>query len=208
MLPSSPKRAKPPNDTNICGICYDPIQLTHSPLKASEPPNTSAILPFGLSLSCPSAHTYCSHCLTTYIRGRIDPNKDGRGSSDAIVFPIMCPQCTAAEWPGGIGEDIANRILGGRDMDLWVSPDLVSITEVSANAGVCSINRSSTMICRRCSVPTRSVPRYCRNRKTLVFRMQSVRRVIVSCVSLAVQHGTEVCPTLSCIHQPAHFFHL
>lgn len=124
VLPSSPKRAKPPNDTNICGICYDPIQLTHSPLKASEPPNTSAILPFGLSLSCPSAHTYCSHCLTTYIRGRIDPNKDGRGSSDAIVFPIMCPQCTAAEWPGGIGEDIANRILGGRDMDLWYQQKL------------------------------------------------------------------------------------
>ncbi|KDQ60169.1 hypothetical protein JAAARDRAFT_597882 [Jaapia argillacea MUCL 33604] len=102
-----------------CGICLEPYQATHNPLAAARSANSSGKLPFGLRLPCPAKHGYCLECLASYIRTKIDPQGDGTGSSQAIVFPIRCPECPVNQWPGGIQDDVAVRILEGKGMLLW-----------------------------------------------------------------------------------------
>ncbi|KAG5643076.1 hypothetical protein DXG03_001604 [Asterophora parasitica] len=53
---------------------------------------------------------------------KLDP--DGRGvgkSAGTTVFPIRCP---SAHWPGGIGDDVAVRVLGEHGMVEWVKPPI------------------------------------------------------------------------------------
>ncbi|KAI5887001.1 uncharacterized protein SCHCODRAFT_0237750 [Schizophyllum commune H4-8] len=105
-----------------CGICFDDMRITNSPIAASASANTSDALPFGLRLPCPAEHQYCITCLTRHIMEKLDPQHNGRGAgADATVFPIPCPGCAteqgapAAEIP----DDVARRILTADDMRLW-----------------------------------------------------------------------------------------
>jgi hypothetical protein len=102
-----------------CGICLEPIKLTHSPIKASVSANSSSKLPFGLSLPCPHAHSYCGDCLSSYIRSKLDPNGNGEGTFERIVFPVACPECPLTEWAVGIEEHVAVRVLSEKVMHIW-----------------------------------------------------------------------------------------
>lgn len=55
-----------------------------------------------------------------YIRSKIAPDGDHGGVIDATVFPIKCPECPDGMWPEGFSDDLAQRILGEKDMLLWV----------------------------------------------------------------------------------------
>ncbi|KAF9459774.1 hypothetical protein BDZ94DRAFT_995454 [Collybia nuda] len=102
-----------------CGICLEPFKVAHSPFNASVSANSSSRLPFGLRLPCPCEHSYCISCLTTYIQSKLDPEGIGSGKSAAIVFPIRCPECLLNDWPGGMTDDVAERILGENGMVQW-----------------------------------------------------------------------------------------
>lgn len=104
----------------ICGICLEPFCATYSPVTASRSANSSARLPFGLYLPCPQSHPYCLTCLCTYIKTKLDPNGDGSGSPNAVVFPIPCPGCTVVQWATGIQDAVAARLLTEKEMALWV----------------------------------------------------------------------------------------
>lgn len=104
----------------ICGICMDIFQVTYSPLSASSSANSSARIPFGLRLPCPQSHPYCLDCLSTYIKTRLDPNGDGSGNANTVVFPIPCPECNLIEWGDGISDAVAGRILAEELMTVWV----------------------------------------------------------------------------------------
>ncbi|KAI5834944.1 hypothetical protein K523DRAFT_360231 [Schizophyllum commune Tattone D] len=109
-----------PNGAPICGICLDVFQLTHSPIKAAASANSSSKLPFGLRLPCPSGHSYCIDCLSSHIKSKLDPSGDGTGAGpSAIVFPIRCPECSPEEWPTGITDDVAQRVLSEKGMVMW-----------------------------------------------------------------------------------------
>lgn len=107
-----------------CGICLEEFQLVHSPNNAASlhDASSSAKLPFGLSLPCTGSHKYCQDCLRSYIQSKIDPEGDGSGNPNTVVFPIKCPECPIAQWPSGIQDDLATRVLSEKDMLLWVSP--------------------------------------------------------------------------------------
>lgn len=113
----------------VCGICLEPFQVTHSPIKAVLSANSSTRLPFGLRLPCPSEHAYCIACLSSYIQSKLDPEGDGGGSSGTAVFPIRCPECSPTEWIDGIPDNVADRILGEKGMVLWVRVLLISLPE-------------------------------------------------------------------------------
>lgn len=102
-----------------CGICLDAFQPTYSPYSASITANSSSRLQFGLRLPCPQQHAYCVGCLTSYIEGKLDPEGKG-GNSGIIVFPIRCPECPITDFIDGIPDDVAERVLGGEKMVLWV----------------------------------------------------------------------------------------
>ena len=106
-----------------CGICFEEFQLVHSPINASNihKAASSTQLPFGISMPCPAAHTYCQACLGQYVKSKIDPSCDGTGSPDAIVFPLRCPECPIEIWEEGISESVAARVLSEEDMVTWVS---------------------------------------------------------------------------------------
>ncbi|KAL1695837.1 hypothetical protein GGG16DRAFT_86208 [Schizophyllum commune] len=109
-----------PNGAPICGICLDVFQLTNSPIKAAASANSSSKLPFGLRLPCPSGHSYCIDCLSSHIKSKLDPSGDGTGAGpSAIVFPIRCPECSPEEWPTGITDDVAQRVLSEKGMVMW-----------------------------------------------------------------------------------------
>lgn len=99
----------------------EPFQATYSPAAAARSANSSSRLQFGTSLPCPMSHSYCISCLTGYINSKLDPEGNGSvGSQNAVVFPIRCPECPVAEWPEGIPDEIAQRVLSEKSMVLWV----------------------------------------------------------------------------------------
>ncbi|KAF8067842.1 hypothetical protein FPV67DRAFT_1626064 [Lyophyllum atratum] len=102
-----------------CGICLDSFISTHSPISAALSANSSNRLPFGLRLPCPKDHAYCISCFTSYIQNKLDPDGRGLGKSSAIVFPIRCPECILGEWPNGIEDEVAKRVLGEDGMVQW-----------------------------------------------------------------------------------------
>ncbi|KAI0674525.1 hypothetical protein C8Q78DRAFT_1015358 [Trametes maxima] len=104
----------------ICGICMEPFQATHSPAAAARTANSSSRLQFGTYLPCPREHAYCISCLNGYIHSKLDPEGNGTGTSlNAVVFPIRCPECSLAEWPAGIPDVVAERVLSEKGMVLW-----------------------------------------------------------------------------------------
>ena len=110
----------PTNSYPTCGICLEPFQATHSPVSAARSANSSARLPFGTKLPCPRSHGYCIACLNTYITPKLDPEGTGVGNMTAVIFPIRCPECPAADWPQGLPDTVAERVLSEKGMILWV----------------------------------------------------------------------------------------
>ena len=108
----------------ICDICFEPFQVTHSPISATLTANSSAKLSFGLRLPCPDQHPYCISCLTKYIRGKLDPSGTGDMNTHTLVFPIRCPSCPFTTWLTGIQDDIAEKVLDKESMSVWVRPAL------------------------------------------------------------------------------------
>jgi len=106
----------------MCGICFEPFQATHSPISAALTANSSAKLPFGLRLPCPGQHPYCISCLAEYIRGKLDPSGTGDMNTNTLVFPIRCPGCPITDWETGIQDDVAEKVLDGGSMFIWVHP--------------------------------------------------------------------------------------
>ena len=104
-----------------CGICMEPFQPTHSPVAAARSANSSSRLQFGTFLPCPSSHGYCIACLNGYINSKLDPDGTGVARQSTVVFPIRCPECPVAEWPQGIPDALAERVLSEKGMALWVS---------------------------------------------------------------------------------------
>ena len=104
-----------------CGICMEPFQSTHSPVAAARSANSSSRLQFGTFLPCPSSHGYCIACLNGYINSKLDPDGKGSGNLNAVVFPIRCPECLITDWPQGIPDTVAERVLSEKGMTLWVS---------------------------------------------------------------------------------------
>ncbi|RDX54728.1 hypothetical protein OH76DRAFT_1398118 [Lentinus brumalis] len=102
-----------------CGICMEPFQATHSPVAAARSANSSSRLQFGTHLPCPSSHGYCISCLNGYINSKLDPDGTGIASQSTVVFPIRCPECPIAEWPEGIADALAERVLSEKGMTLW-----------------------------------------------------------------------------------------
>ncbi|KAI0360484.1 hypothetical protein OH77DRAFT_1501240 [Trametes cingulata] len=102
-----------------CGICMEPFQATYSPVAAARSANSSARLQFGTHLPCPMSHAYCISCLNGYINSKLDPEGNGGPSQNTVVFPIRCPECPVAEWPEGIPDEVAERVLSEKGMVLW-----------------------------------------------------------------------------------------
>lgn len=107
-----------------CQICFEACLPTFSPLKASLSANSSNKIPFGLRMPCKGTHVYCVACFGAYIQSKLDPNGDGTGNRETVVFPIRCPGCPASEWPGGIPDELAERVLSEKSMVLWVRCNL------------------------------------------------------------------------------------
>ena len=108
------------NPYPMCGICFEPFQVTHSPISAALSANSSAKLPFGLRLPCPEQHPYCISCLAEYIKGKLDPSGTGDMSTHTLVFPICCPGCPIPHWETGIQDEVAEKVLDGEYMSVWV----------------------------------------------------------------------------------------
>ncbi|KAI0066084.1 hypothetical protein BV25DRAFT_1868368 [Artomyces pyxidatus] len=115
--PDSQTNLSSPYDT--CGICLEPFQPTYSPISAAESANSSGRLEFGLKLPCPGSHGYCISCLSKYVTSKLDPQGNGEGSVDIVVFPVLCPECSAHDWPDGLQDDVATKILGEKALTLW-----------------------------------------------------------------------------------------
>ncbi|KAL4073615.1 hypothetical protein J3A83DRAFT_4357612 [Scleroderma citrinum] len=118
-----------PNPYPLCGICFDAFRVTYAPVTASQTAMSSSHLNFGLCLPCPGEHSYCQSCLVQYIQSKIAPDGDHSGILEAAVFPIQCPECPEDVWPDGIPDDVAQRILGEKDMVLWYSQKLLDSIE-------------------------------------------------------------------------------
>lgn len=106
----------------MCDICFEPFQVTNSPISAALTANSSAKLAFGLRLPCPGQHPYCISCLTEYINGKLDPNGTGDMNTNTLVFPIRCPGCPIMQWETGIQDDVAEKVLDAQSMSVWVYP--------------------------------------------------------------------------------------
>ncbi len=146
-----------------CGICMEPFQATHSPVAAARSANSSSRLQFGTHLPCPSSHGYCISCLNGYINSKLDPDGTGIASQSTVVFPIRCPECPIAEWPEGISDALAERVLSEKGMTLWVScespldnPQLANRNTYSSSY---STTRSSLIAYLGTTAPTRAVRR-------------------------------------------------
>lgn len=72
-------------------------------------------------MPCPNTHAFCIGCLTSYLKSKLDPDDSGKGSRDFLVFPIRCPGCSAGQWPEGIPDVVAEKVLDTTDMVIWVS---------------------------------------------------------------------------------------
>ncbi|KAI8986715.1 hypothetical protein BD414DRAFT_486849 [Trametes punicea] len=102
-----------------CGICMEPFQETYSPVTAARSANSSARLQFGTRLPCPGSHSYCISCLNSYIHSKLDPDGMRSMGHDAVVFPIRCPECPITQWPEGITDAVAEKVLSEKGMVLW-----------------------------------------------------------------------------------------
>ena len=116
----SPPEYSISNPYPACEICFEPFQVTHSPVSAALVANSTTQLPFGLHLPCPERHPYCISCLVEYIKGKLDSNGTGDVSTHTLVFPIRCPGCP--HWETGIQDYIAEKVLDGESMSVWVYP--------------------------------------------------------------------------------------
>ena len=110
------------NPYPACDICFEPFQVTYSPISATLGANSSTKLPFGLRLPCPGQHPYCVSCLVKYIKGKLDPSGTGDVNTHTTVFPIRCPGCPDTLWETVIEDDVAEKVLDGRSMSVWVHP--------------------------------------------------------------------------------------
>jgi len=110
------------NPYPMCGICFEPFQVTRSPISATMTANSSAKLPFGLRLPCPWQHPYCISCLSEYIKGKLDPSGTGDMNTHTLVFPIRCPECPITQWETGIEDAVAEKVLDRESMSVWVCP--------------------------------------------------------------------------------------
>ena len=106
----------------MCDICFEPFQVTHSPISAALTANSSAKLPFGLRLPCPEQHPFCISCLSEYIKGKLDPSGTGYMNTNTLVFPIRCPGCPVTLSETGIQDDVAEKVLDEESMSTWVRP--------------------------------------------------------------------------------------
>lgn len=43
-------------------------------------------------------------------------------NTNTLVFPIRCPGCPITLWGTGIQDDVAERVLDGDSMSVWVGP--------------------------------------------------------------------------------------
>ena len=116
----SPSEYSVSNPYPACEICFEPFQVTHSPVSATLAANSSAGLPFGLRLPCPERHPYCSSCLVEYIQGKLNPSGTVDMSLHTLVFPIRCPGCP--QWETGIQDYVAEKVLDSDSMSVWVYP--------------------------------------------------------------------------------------
>ncbi|THH30196.1 hypothetical protein EUX98_g3975 [Antrodiella citrinella] len=137
-----------------CGICMETFHATYSPITATKSANSSSRLPFGIYLSCPQSHPYCLDCLTTYIKTKLDPNDDGSGNTNSVVFPIPCPECTLEQWEDGITDEIATRLLTEKVMTLWAQnwrrcPKCAVIVELAYGCNHITC-RCGTHFCFKC----------------------------------------------------------
>ncbi|EJF63850.1 hypothetical protein DICSQDRAFT_160351 [Dichomitus squalens LYAD-421 SS1] len=103
----------------VCGICMEPFQATYSPSAAARSANSSDRIQFGTHLTCPQSHGYCISCLNNYINSKLDPDGSGLGNTNSIVFPIRCPECPINDWPDGLTDEVAQRVLTEEGMTLW-----------------------------------------------------------------------------------------
>ena len=110
------------NPYPMCDICFEPFQVTNSPISAALTANSSAKLQFGLRLPCPGQHPYCMPCLAEYIKGKLDPSGTGDMSTHTLVFPIRCPGCQITHWEIEIQDDVAEKVLDKETMSVWVYP--------------------------------------------------------------------------------------
>jgi len=62
-----------------------------------------------------------------YIRSKLDPEGNGGGCMDTIVFPIVCPECPIDQWTDGIPEEVAMKIFDEKGMVLWVKLALLYV---------------------------------------------------------------------------------
>jgi hypothetical protein len=86
---------------NYCGLCRrDPSTLSSLSLECAIPNNEVTNL-FGgsVTLSCPQRHSYCTSCLRTWLRERLEAAEEGQE-----VFPIRCPGCITGRWHFGSTE--------------------------------------------------------------------------------------------------------
>ncbi|KAI1798029.1 hypothetical protein LXA43DRAFT_1106215 [Ganoderma leucocontextum] len=109
----------------VCGVCMEPFQATHSPAAAVQSANSSGRMQFGTRLPCPRSHGYCISCLNSYINSKLDPDGNGASNPNAVVFPIRCPECSVNDWPEGIPDEIAQRVLTEKGMTLWHTQKLL-----------------------------------------------------------------------------------
>lgn len=109
------------NPYPACQICFEPVQVTYSPVSAALAANSSGNLPFGLRLPCPGQHSYCTSCLVKYIKGKLNLSGTGDVNTHALVFPICCPGCPITQWETVIQDDVAEKVLDRETMSNWVS---------------------------------------------------------------------------------------
>ncbi|KAM5533573.1 hypothetical protein V8D89_012789 [Ganoderma adspersum] len=109
----------------ICGVCMEPFQATYSPAAAIQSANSSGRMQFGTHLPCPQSHGYCISCLDSYINSKLDPDGSGASNPNAVVFPIRCPECPVNDWPQGIPNEVAERVLTEKGMTLWHTQKLL-----------------------------------------------------------------------------------
>ncbi|KAI6134825.1 hypothetical protein EDD17DRAFT_1548966 [Pisolithus thermaeus] len=118
-----------PSPYPSCGICFEPFQVTHSPVVASRTATSSNRLNYGFRLPCPEEHAYCQPCLAHYIMSKLVPDENYNGVLETIVFPITCPGCYQGASEEGISDEVAGRILSEKDMTLWHAQKLYESME-------------------------------------------------------------------------------
>ena len=180
-----------PNPCPTCDICFEPFQVTHSPISAALTANSSTKLPFGLRLPCPGKHPYCISCLTEYINGKIDPSGNGEMNTHILVFPIPCPGCPIAQWGSGIQDEVAEKVLDRESLGVWVcltSNGVTAILILFAHSiiGNCLIRSLDN------SVRTQSVRYLSRSMRTMTIPGLNVRPVLSGFVYIVRRCGTRV----------------